>query len=130
MKANAPLRCSSAWLPAEEQDSVRCCPSIVNGRQQKAADHRPEKPDTPVDLIVSKSDLPLSFSAIAILAAGAFLTVVHRAVFTGLLAARLVRRKGGGAKECYQNRKQSLRIFHHNLFLLSATDHASARMLE
>ena len=38
-----------------------------------------------------------SFSAIAILAAGAFLTVVHRAVLTSLLAGRLVRCKGRGA---------------------------------
>jgi hypothetical protein len=63
-----------------------------------------------------------SFPAIAILAAGTFLAVVHRAVFAGLLAVRLVRRKGGDAKECYQNRKQSLRMFNHKLTLLSMSD--------
>jgi hypothetical protein len=66
--------------------------------------------------------VPRSFSAIAILSAGAFLTVVHRAVLTGLLADRFVRRKGRGAKDCYQNRKQSLRMFNHNLTLLDPSD--------
>ena len=66
--------------------------------------------------------MPRSFSAIAILAAGTFLTVIHRAVLTSLLAGRLVRCKGRGAKDCYQNRKQSLRMFNHNLTLLDASD--------
>jgi hypothetical protein len=66
--------------------------------------------------------VPRSFPAVAILAAGAFLAVVHRTVLTGLLAGRLVRRKGRDAKDCYQNRKQSLRMFNHELTLLDASD--------
>ena len=44
------------------------------------------------------------------LAADTFVAVVRRAAFAGLFAVRLVRRKGGDAKDCYQNGKQSLRI--------------------
>jgi hypothetical protein len=66
--------------------------------------------------------VPRSFPAIAILAAGTFLAVVHRAVLAGPLAVRLVRRKGRRAKDCYQNRKQSLRVFNHKLTLLGRSD--------
>ena len=54
--------------------------------------------------------------------ADAFIAVVHRTVLAGALAVRFVRWKRGGAKDCYQNRKQTLRVFNHELSLLSAND--------
>jgi hypothetical protein len=64
---------------------------------------------------------PRSFPTIAN-PAGTFLPVVRRAVLAGVLAVRVVRCKGRGAKDGYRNRKQSLRMFNHKLTLLSASD--------
>ena len=57
----------------------------------------------------------LHLRAFASLAAVAFLVVIHRAVFAGLFAIRLVRRKTYRANPCRQNRKQDLRISFHRL---------------
>jgi hypothetical protein len=54
--------------------------------------------------------------------ADALFAVVHRTVLAGGFAVRLVRWKRRGAKDCYQNRKQTLRTFNHELSLLSAND--------
>jgi len=54
-------------------------------------------------------------SAVAALAAIAFLIVVHRAVLAGLFAIRLVRCKRRAANRRRQNRKQGLRIIFHRL---------------
>ena len=58
---------------------------------------------------------PSHLSAVAALAAIAFLVVVHGTVLASLFAIRLVRRKGDSARNSDQNRKQDLRIIFHRL---------------
>jgi hypothetical protein len=62
-----------------------------------------------------RSEMLRSLSALAILAAIAFLVVVHGTVLAALFAIRLVCRKSYRADRCHQNRKQDFRVIFHRL---------------
>jgi len=69
-----------------------------------------------------RSETPsLHLIAFASLAAVAFLIVVHRAVFAGLFAIRLVRRETHCANRCRQNRKQDFHVILHSCNLARDT---------
>ena len=75
-----------------------------------------------LDLFKLWSETPgLHLRAFASLAAIAFLAVIHRAVFAGLFAIRLVRRETYCANCCRQNRKQDFHVILHSFNLVRDT---------
>jgi hypothetical protein len=73
------------------------------------------------------SDGLRSLAALAALPAIAFLVVVHRTVFSGLFAARLVSRKRCRTNHCRQSRKQDFGVSFHKPILVLAVARTSRK---